>query len=82
MDSHACSKTNRLNLWRELAIKPCRGSWRLLLRHIYRVLGGGDRKAGRYIVKWLAWMFQNLNAPAEVVLVFQASFEIRVGEVH
>lgn len=62
---------NRLNLWRDLAIKPHKGSWRLLRRHIYLVLGGGDRKAGRYIVRWLAWMFQNLNAPAETVLVFQ-----------
>ncbi len=62
---------NRINLWRGLAVKPKKGSWRMLLRHIYRVLGGGDPMAGRYIVRWLAWMFQNLNAPAETVLVFR-----------
>src|SRR6516162_549696 len=35
---------NRLNLWRGFALVPKKGSWRLLLRHTYRVLGNGDRK--------------------------------------
>jgi hypothetical protein len=62
---------NRLNLWRGFAVQPRKGGWRLLLRHIYRVLGAGDRKAGRYVVRWLAWMLQNPGLPAEAVLAFQ-----------
>jgi hypothetical protein len=62
---------NRLNLWQGFAVKPQKGSWRLTRRHIYRVLGNGDRQAGRYIIRWLAWMFQNPGRPAEAVLVFQ-----------
>jgi hypothetical protein len=61
---------NRLNLWRDFAVKPMKGSWRLLRRHIYLVLGGGDWKAGRYIYRWLAWTAQNPSLPAEAVLVF------------
>jgi hypothetical protein len=62
---------NRLNLWRGFAVEPRKGSWRLLRRHIYLVLGGGDWKAGRYIIRWLAWMLQNPGRPAEAVLAFQ-----------
>ena len=62
---------NRLNLYRGFAVEPRRGSWRLMLRHIYRVLAGGDRKAGRYILRWLAWTLQNPGKQAEAVLVFQ-----------
>src|SRR5262249_33094367 len=64
---------NRLNLWRGFAVERRAGSWRRLLRHIYWVLGGGDRGAGRYIVRWLAWMLQNPGKPAEAVLVFQGA---------
>jgi hypothetical protein len=62
---------NRLNLWRGFAVEARKGSWRLLRRHIYLVLGAGDRQAGRYIIRWLAWMLQNPNLPAEAVLAFQ-----------
>ena len=62
---------NRLNLWRGFAVEPRRGSWKLMRNHIYRVLGAGDRKAGRYIIRWIAWMLQNLGKPAEAVLVLQ-----------
>lgn len=43
----------------------------MLREHIYRVLGGGDPKAGDYIIRWLAWMFQNPGSPVEAVLAFQ-----------
>jgi hypothetical protein len=62
---------NRLNLWRGFALVPKRGSWRLLLRHIYRVLGNGDWEAGRYVVRWIAWCLQNPGRRAEAVLVFK-----------
>jgi hypothetical protein len=62
---------NRLNLWRGFAVQPRKGCWKRLRRHIYLVLGNGDWKAGRYILRWLAWMFQNPGLPAEAVLAFQ-----------
>jgi hypothetical protein len=60
---------NRLNLWRGFAVQPRLGAWLMLREHIYRVLGAGDPKA--YIIRWLAWMFQNPGSPAEAVLAFQ-----------
>jgi len=62
---------NRLNLWQGFAVTPRKGSWRLLRRHIYHVLGNGDRKAGRYILRWLAWAVQNPGLAAEAVLALQ-----------
>jgi hypothetical protein len=61
----------RLNTWRGLAVVPKPGCWPKLLRHIYRVLGNGDRKAGRYILRWCAWAFQNPGKAAEAVLVLR-----------
>jgi hypothetical protein len=60
---------NLLNLWRGFAVQPRLGAWPMLREHIYRVLGAGDPKA--YIIRWLAWMFQNPGSPAEAVLAFQ-----------
>jgi hypothetical protein len=62
---------NRLNLWRDFSVRPKKGCWKRLRSHIYRVLGNGDRKAGRYIVRWLAWTLQNPGRQAEAVVVFQ-----------
>ena len=61
----------RLNVWRGFAVVPRRGSWRKFLRHIYRVLGNGDRAAGRYILRWCAWAIQNPGRAAEAVLVLK-----------
>jgi hypothetical protein len=61
----------RLNVWRGFAVVARRGRWSALLRHIYRVLGNGDRAAGRYIVRWCAWAIQNPGKAAEAVLVLK-----------
>lgn len=37
----------------------------------YKVLGADDPKAGEYIERWLAFMFQKPAQPAEVALVFR-----------
>jgi hypothetical protein len=42
-----------------------------MLRHIYKVLAGGNKKVFRYIVMWTAWSLQNPGKPAEVALVFR-----------
>jgi len=62
---------NRLNLWRGFGVFPRKGSWKLTRNHIYRVLGAGDRKAGRYIIRWLAYMLQHPGEVGETVLVLQ-----------
>jgi hypothetical protein len=64
-----------LNLWRGWAVEPKKGRWRLLRRHIYLVLGNGDWKAGRYILRWFAHMFQHPGEPGQTVLVFKGEEE-------
>jgi len=62
---------NRLNLWRGFSILPERGRWAKVEDHIYNILANGDQRAGDYIVKWKAWMYQNLGVPPGSALVFQ-----------
>ena len=62
---------NRLNLWRGFGVFPSKGSWKLMRNHIYRVLGAGDPKAGRYIIRWLAYTLQHPGEVGETVLVLQ-----------
>jgi hypothetical protein len=62
---------NRLNLWRGFGVFPSKGTWKLMRNHIYRVLGAGDPKAGRYIIRWLAYTLQHPGEVGETVLVLQ-----------
>jgi hypothetical protein len=62
---------NRLNLWRGFGVFPKKGSWKLMRDHIYRVLGAGDREAGLYIIRWLAYTVQHPDEVGEIVLVLQ-----------
>lgn len=57
-----------LNLWRGFAVKPRKGSWRLMRRHIWEVLADRDREAFRYIMRWIAWVLQNPGELAETAL--------------
>ena len=59
----------RLNLWRGWGIEPHPGDWSLLRRHIEEVLAGGNKEAADYIIRWIAWAFQNPAERAEVALV-------------
>ncbi len=59
----------RLNLWRGWGIEPRPGDWSLLRRHIEEVLAGGNKEAADYIIRWIAWAFQNPAERAEVALV-------------
>jgi hypothetical protein len=62
---------NRRNMWRGFPVEAEPGSWRLMQRHIWRVLAKKDKEAFCYIVRWLAWMVQHLGSPAEAVLVLK-----------
>lgn len=62
-----------LNLWRGWRIEPVAGSWAKLDYHIRRVLCAGNEEHARYVLNWLAWMFQNPNQRAEVAIVFRGA---------
>jgi hypothetical protein len=58
-----------LNLWRGWACEPKQGDWQLIRRHIEEVLAGGNKEAGEYLIRWLAWSIQNPAKQAEVAVV-------------
>jgi len=60
-----------LNLWQGFAVRPERGPWPRLARHLLEVVAAGDREALRYILRWCAWCVQNPGRPAEVALVLR-----------
>jgi hypothetical protein len=62
---------NRLNLWRGWGVPPVKGSWKLMHKHIYDVLGAGGPQAGLYIERWLAYTLQHPDVVGETVLVLQ-----------
>jgi len=62
---------NVLNLWRGLAVTPCRGEWPLMRAHICEVLANGDAEAARYILRFAAWAVQHPGEPAEAALVLR-----------
>lgn len=59
------------NLWRGWAIEPVPGDWPTLRYHVSQVLCDGDDKHASYVLKWIAWMFQNPDKRAEVAIVFR-----------
>ena len=62
---------HKLNLWQGWAIEPKQGDWSLMKQHILDVICDRDKAAYDYVIKWLAWMFQNPNKQAEVALVLK-----------
>ena len=61
----------QLNLWRGWGVEPKRGLWTRMRRHIDEVLAGDDEAAADYIIKWVAWSFQNPAERAGAALVFK-----------
>jgi hypothetical protein len=60
-----------LNLWRGFGVKPKKGEWPLLARHVSEVLANGDPKAADYIFQWTAWSLQHPGELAEAALVLR-----------
>ena len=58
-----------LNLWQGWGVVPKSGDWRLIRRHIERIIASGDAEFAQYVVRWIAWAIQNPAAQAEVALV-------------
>lgn len=61
----------KLNLWRGFPIKPIRGDWSRMRRHIEEVLAAGNKEHAEYIIKWCAWAVQNPATRAQVALVLK-----------
>lgn len=59
---------NVLNLWTGLGIRPEKGSWNLIRKHIVEVLADGDDDHAAYIIRWVAYMVQFPDRRAEVAL--------------
>lgn len=62
-----------LNLWRGWAVEPKPGDWSLLDRLIREVLTDGDPRGYRYVLNWIAAMFQRPAEPAEVAIAFKGA---------
>jgi hypothetical protein len=60
-----------LNLYEGMQVEPEKGSWRLMIRHIWRVLCKKDKAKFKYIMRWLAWCIQNPDKPAEAAVVLK-----------
>jgi hypothetical protein len=59
---------NRLNTWRGWKVKPAKGDWSLMERHIFEVIANGDKAFASYVLRWIAKMVQDPERPAEVAI--------------
>jgi hypothetical protein len=48
-----------LNLWTGFSIKPNRGCWRKMRRHIWKVICKKNKAAFRYFIQWMANVLQH-----------------------
>jgi hypothetical protein len=60
-----------LNLYEGMQVEAEKGSWRLMKRHIWRILCKKDKAKFKYIMRWLAWCVQNPDKPAEAAVVLK-----------
>lgn len=58
----------KLNLWSGFSVEPKRGSVKLFKTHVLK-LCGGDEDVADYVMKWLAWGFQNPSKPIGTVIL-------------
>lgn len=58
-----------INLWRGFGVVPKRGDWSRMKKHIHKIIANDDPESYFYIIRWLAWAFQNPTRMAEVALV-------------
>lgn len=68
-----------LNLWQGWAVVPKPGDWSKTRGLIHDVLASGDRRAGDYIVKWMAYLFQKPHLLPQVALVFRGGEGVGKG---
>ena len=61
----------RLNLWQDFSVKPKEGDWSLLRKHILDVICGGNKDHASYLLRYLAYKFQNPTTQSEVIIVLR-----------
>jgi hypothetical protein len=74
-NGHAAPNINRheVNLWRGFGVKENPGGdWSLMREHIRDVLASGDDASDRYLIRWIAWGFQNPTKAAEVAIALMS----------
>ena len=59
------------NLWEGFAIKPAKGSWRQLQRHIWAVICKRDQVAFKYLIRWMARAVQRPAEQGDVAVVMR-----------
>lgn len=70
-----------LNLWKGWAVEPAAGDWSRIKAHIYEVLASGHHEHGDYIERWIAWMLQHPDKPAEVATVLRGEKGVGKGVI-
>ena len=60
-----------LNLWSGFPVEPQEGDWSLMREHIRLVICRGSEVHFKYVMNWLARMFQQPNEPGEVAIVLR-----------
>lgn len=71
--------TTYWNLWTGFSVEPRLGDWSLMRNHILKVMAAGDNAHDKYIMGWLALMFQKPEIACEVALVFRGEEGIGKG---
>ena len=61
----------RLNLWQGFSVKPKEGDWSRLREHILDVICGGNKEHAAYLLRYLAYKFQNPTTQSEVIIVLR-----------
>lgn len=61
----------RLNLWQGFGVAARPGKWPLLRRHIVDVICSGNEDHADYLIRYMAFAFQNPTRQSEVVVVLR-----------
>lgn len=64
-----------LNLWRGFKVKPEKGAWPTIRKHLKETLCGGDAVAYDYLLKLMAWKIQHPALLVEVAIVMRSDAE-------
>lgn len=61
----------RLNLWQGFGVEPQPGDWSLLRRHIVDVVCSGNAEHADYLLRYIAFAFQNPISRSEVIVILR-----------
>jgi len=61
--------SNVLNLWRSPRLRPKRGDWKLIRKHLFEVICDGNRRNFSYLIQYLAHMLHHPAIKPGVMIV-------------